>query len=100
MDKKVFKAWIKEFGLDFEECVKDIHVFMVSLVRSGIDPASVSLEGYKYTEAIIEAYAPVLNSKRIQKEIAAPLLEEATLQIGIHTTQLMAESRSSHGLHR
>lgn len=90
MQKEEFKWWIKALDVDFDECVKDIQSFMTRLLHSGIDPSYVSLEGYRYTEAFLETYASMLHTKKLRKEVAATLLEEAARQTGISADQLIA----------
>ena|ERR1700739_1307857 len=89
MEKEEFKKWLEEYGIDFDGCVKNIHSFMARLLHSGISPAYVSLEGYRYAETVIERAVPTF-SKKLQKEIASRLLEEATIQAGISADQLIA----------
>lgn len=84
-----YKEYLRDYGLDFDPCVKNVHDFIGRLIRSGIDPADVSLEGYRYAETVVKTAIPAFSEKR-HKQIAAALLEEAAIQAGISTDQLMA----------
>lgn len=84
--QKVFER----YNVDFEVCVTRIKDFMERLVRSGIDPAYVSLEGFRYTAILIQNCD--VPQEAMRGDIASALLEEATKRAGIHSDQLRAKT--------
>lgn len=88
MSNEDLKRDIEKFGIDFDARVEGIRAFMERLLRSGVSPASASLEGYRYTEIIVDAFDFNIPSKGLRKDISALLLEAAVKRLGIHSEQL------------
>ena len=85
----------KAYGVDLEIPVVRTKEFMERLIRSGIEPAYVALEGYRYATDLIVAYDTVFHHVSLRGDIASVITEEAAKRAGIHSDQLRAERESS-----
>jgi len=66
--------------------------FMRILIESGVAPAQVAYEGYTFALATMTDYKTSINM-----EVAANVMQEATLKIGIHPTQLKQGMEQRYG---
>lgn len=74
-----------------------MHSFMGRLLKSGIEPSAVTLEGYKHAIAQLKQYDL---SDEMCMEAASHMLLDAVLGIGIHPDQLAAQMFASGRLER
>jgi hypothetical protein len=78
----------QRYGVDLEVAVVRTKNFMGRLLSSGIDPANVSLEGFRYAKDLIAIRN--LSDESLRGDVASVVIEEAVTRVGIHVSQLKA----------
>jgi hypothetical protein len=86
-----YLSYFGAYGIEIKEAVARTKDFMIRLLNSGVDPSSVSLEGFRYAYSLVKDDTTHREETTL-RDMASFLSEKAAMDAGIHSSQLRAIS--------